>query len=160
MRTLLATKLVQIEADMLKDVVLGSKVALSLDCWSSVTRLSFMGIIASFIDRHWTLQEVLIGFEPIHTEHSSAELCGVLERVIQQHQLEGRIISITTDNASNNTTMMQDVEIMLNSIATSDNFISGKIQHIPCLAHVLQLGLQALLRRIRIVPSNQEILMN
>jgi hypothetical protein len=160
MRNLLTTKLSQVEANMLEDVVPGSKLALSLDCWSSVTRLSFMGVIASFIDRHWNMQEVLIGFEPIHTEHSGTELCTILERVIVQHHLDGRIVSITTDNASNNTTMMQEVEIMLESIAESDNFIGGKVQHIPCLAHVLQLALGALLGRIRIVPTNQEILMN
>ena len=106
------------------------------------------------------MQEVLISFKLIHTKHLGTELCIILKRVIIQHHLKGRIVLITTDNASNNTTMMQEVEVMLESIAESDNFISGKVQHIPCLAHVLQLALRALLRRIRIVLTNQEILMN
>ncbi|PQM43523.1 hypothetical protein VC83_09650 [Pseudogymnoascus destructans] len=138
---------------MLQDVVPGSKIALSLDCWSSVTRLSFMGVIASFIDCHWKMQEVLIGFEPIYTEHTGAELCGILEKVITRQHLEGRIISITTDNASNNTLMMRDVEIMLDSIADNEHFIGGKVQHIPCLAHVIQLAISALLGRIQITPQ-------
>jgi hypothetical protein len=106
------------------------------------------------------MQEVLIGFEPIYTEHTSAKLCGILEKVITRQHLEGRIISITTNNASNNTLMMRDVEIMLNSIADNEHFIRGKVQHIPCLAHVIQLALSALLSRIWITPTNQEILMN
>ncbi|PQM43548.1 hypothetical protein VC83_09675 [Pseudogymnoascus destructans] len=52
------------------------------------------------------------------------------------------------------------VEIMLDSIADNEHFIGGKVQHIPCLAHVIQLALSALLGRIRITPTNQEILMN
>ncbi|PQM43461.1 hypothetical protein VC83_09652 [Pseudogymnoascus destructans] len=129
---------------------------LLVKCYST----SFMGVIASFIDRHWKMQEVLIGFEPIYTDHTGAELCGILEKVITRQHLEGRIISITTDNASNNTSMMRDVEIMLDSIADNEHFIGGKVQHIPCLAHVIQLALSALLGRIRITPTNQEILMN
>ena len=153
-------KSVYIEETMLQDMVPESKCALSLDCWSSVTQLSFMGVICSFIDKFWTLQEVLIGFEPIHTSHSGEELCTILGKVIDKHQLHGRIVLITTNNASNNLTMMKAVDIMLSTLEEDgNNFIGSSVQHISCLAHVIQLALGALLGHIRIQPTNEQLQM-
>lgn len=130
-----------------------SKVALSLDCWSSSTRQSFLGIIVHYITKDWQLVEELIGFENLKDCHSGRNLAKVVNDLLHKFKLSGRITSITTDDASNNGTLLMEVNQYLEE-ALAKSFLDGNIQHIPCLSHVIQLGLKALLGKIRITPKN------
>ncbi|KAF9149510.1 hypothetical protein DFQ26_001924 [Actinomortierella ambigua] len=66
---------------------------------------------------------------------------GVAERM----GLQRKIAAITTDNASNVTKMMKCIEeYTINNPDTWSPF-DAKTQHIHCLAHVLNLGVQAML---------------
>jgi hypothetical protein len=73
-------------------------------------------------------------------------------RIFQEHGITDRVLSITTDNASNNNTMMQGVQEMVQSQALSDT----SVFRVPCIVHVLQLSLNALLGKIRANPANNE----
>jgi hypothetical protein len=158
MRTRLDQKRVVIEENMLSRVVPGSKIALSLDCWSSGTRVAFMGVIANYVDSKWNLIEELIGFEHLTDIHSGEALAIVVNNLLLRYQLTDRIISITTDNASNNGTMMGALNRSLVDALDKGLFLDGKIQHIPCLAHILQLAVQALLGKIRLRPTNETLI--
>jgi hypothetical protein len=63
-----------------------------------------------------------------------------------ENNLESRVFGLTTDNASNNKTLVDSL-----NQALSDSVI---ITQIPCLAHVIQLSLNQLLDRIKAVPLN------
>jgi hypothetical protein len=160
MRTRLGSRATEVEDRLLQDVVPGSKIAISLDGWSSTTRLSFMGIMAYYIDKDWVLREELIGFESLKDVHSGEVLARVVNKVFARYKLEGRIISITTDNAGSNYTMMSSINRCLADAFEKDYFLGGRIQHIPCLSHVIQLGLQALLGKIRLRPKNETFIRN
>ena len=56
-----------------------SKLSLAIDCWSSPTRLSFLGVTAYFIDSQWQYRESLIGFEHIGGVHSGVQLAYILK---------------------------------------------------------------------------------
>jgi hypothetical protein len=62
------------------------------------------------------------------------------------------VLSITIDNASNNNTMMQGIQDMVQSQVLSDT----SIFRVPCIVHVLQLSLKDLLGKIRANPVNKE----
>ena len=51
------------ENNALSRLPLEAKVVLSLDYWSSSTRLSFIGIIVHYISKDWELVKELVGFE-------------------------------------------------------------------------------------------------
>ena len=63
------------------------------------------------------------------------------------------VLSVTTDNATNNNTLMQSVQDHLQSQHSSDL----SIFRVPCIAHVIQLSLNELLGKLKAVPSNKEI---
>jgi hypothetical protein len=164
-RRRLDVSLTNAERQALNGLVPGSKCALALDNWSSPgIRHSFMAIIATFIDKDWNIQEALIGFEPLHGSHSGKELATVVKRVIESYHIEESVHSITTDNASNNSTLIQSmnelVEELQYRLNRDEGFFTGRIQHMPCFAHVLQLALKALLGSIRINPTNADIQLN
>jgi hypothetical protein len=105
-----------------------SKVALSLDCWSSSTRLSFMGIIAHYISKDWVLVEELIGFESLKEVHTGIALAKVVNDIISQFNLTCRVISITSDNASVNGTMVTEINKCLEDALKNHRFLDGTIQ--------------------------------
>jgi hypothetical protein len=158
--TTIRNKLLDRSAAIKKDLLEGlnddSKVSLALDCWSSPTRLAFMAITAYFIDENWTYREALIGFEHLETVHTGVELAAVLKKVINSFGLGGRILNITTDNASNNNTMIHDM--IVDKSFTDRQF--AECGHLPCMAHIVQLALSELLGKIRVKPSNEELQRN
>jgi hypothetical protein len=114
-----------------------------------------MGVMAYYIDKDWVLQEELIGFENLRSVHSGQALATVVNDLLTNLKLTGRVISITTDNASNNHTMIDEINSYLEDALENDRFLDGKIQHIPCLSHMLQLAVKALLGTIRLRPTNE-----
>jgi hypothetical protein len=158
-RNRLKAQMTHFEETALSQLVDGSKVAISLDCWSSSTRLCFMSIIAHYITKDWELIEELIGFESLKQVHSGKELAKIVNKVIATFDLTGRVISITTDNASNNGTMLDSINSYLEEAFDNDRFLGGKIQHIPCLAHVIQLALKELLGKLRLRPTNESLIL-
>lgn len=117
-----------------------------------------MGIMATFITEKWEYREALIGFEFLDGAHTGKELATIVQRVISQYRLDGRVHCITTDNASNNTTMMGTINEMVAEISLEPTkYHDGVIHHIPCFAHILQLAQKALLGSIRLSPTNSEL---
>lgn len=131
----------------------GSKLSIALDCWTSPFCQSFMAITGYFLDQDWNYCEVLLGFEPLHGSHSGAHLSETVIRILKKHGIENRVLSITTtDNASNNNTMMAGVQEIAKSPALSDT----PIFRIPCITHVIQLSLKELLGKMKANPVNTE----
>ena len=133
----------------------GTRVSLALDCWTSRNRQAYMAVTAYFIDTKWRYHEVLLAFEHTPGRHTGANLAGFLAKIIERNQLEGRVLAITTDNASNNESMYSDLHNTFDPERQSIVSNLATDEHIPCLAHVFQLALGALLGEIHIAPSNE-----
>jgi hypothetical protein len=98
----------------------GAKLSIALDCWTSPFRQAFMAITGYFIDLDWHYREILLGFEPLHGSHKGADLSVVLLDLLKNHQIEDRVLTMTTDNASNNTTLHDSIKEALDSLALPD----------------------------------------
>lgn len=147
-----------------------SRMSIALDCWTSPHQKPFMAITGYFIDSDWNYQEILLGFPPLQGDHSGKELARVVASTIRKFQLGSRILGITTDNASNNTTMFAELTQILKdelnnehssllSTAVDPNFaaVLRSAHHIPCLTHVIQLSVKAFLDELRITPKNDNV---
>lgn len=105
-----------------------------------------MAITGYFIDVNWVYREVLLGFKPLHGAHTSANLSSVLLQTLNNHGIQDRVFGLTTDNASNNKTLLDSLQQALSN--------DVNIIRIPCLTYVIQLSLNQLLDRIKAVPLN------
>lgn len=112
-----------------------------------------MAITGYFIDHNWDYCEVLLGFEPLYGSHTGENLSKTVTQILTEHGISDRVLSVTTDNATNNNTLMQSIQDHLQSQHSSD--IS--IFRVLCIAHVIQLSLNELLGKLKAVPSNKEI---
>jgi hypothetical protein len=68
-----------------------------------------------------------------------------------------RILALTSDNATNNKTLTKAINEALNAL-TAKLYSSPHttITRIPCLAHVIQLSVRALLDSLQLSPKNDE----
>ena len=132
-----------------------AKISIALDCWTSPFQQAFMAITGYFIDAEWVYREVLLGFKPLHSSHTGANLSAILMETLTEHGIKDRVFGITTDNASNNETLVKALQQSLqqepSASATGFNVI-----RVPCLAHVIQLSLNQLLHRLKARPKNEQ----
>lgn len=137
---------------MLSKLPEGSRLSIALDCWTSPFNQGFMAITGYFIDKDWNYCEVLLGFEHLHGTHTGSHLSETVLEILRGHGIIDRVLSVTTDNATNNNTMMASVQDTIQSLALSD----ASIFRVPCISHVIQLCLNQLLGKLKAVPVNSE----
>lgn len=96
----------------------------------------------------WHLVEIQLGFEQIPGDHSGANIANVLMGVLTRYEIDdGRLLGITTDNASSNyvtSACLQDALAIVGVIWPAAN------NHMPCMAHVIQLSLGAFMKELKI----------
>ena len=136
---------------LLQKLPTGSELSIALDCWTSPFRQAFMAVTGYFIDQDWNYREILLGFEPLHGTHTGINLGTVLFQLLQKHQIEGRVLTVTTDNASNNSTLVESIKDSLQALELPNQ---TPIIRIPCIAHVIQLSLKELLGQMDVNPKN------
>ncbi|CAB4376342.1 unnamed protein product [Rhizophagus irregularis] len=122
---------------LLKD--LPSKVSFTMDCWTSPSTKSFLSITAHFINKEWNLQNIIIDFIQTQDLHTGSNIKDAFLLGISNMSLESKIMGITTDNASNNSTFMTSL-----SIWAAENVVNfnKKEQHIRCFAHSINLSIK------------------
>ena len=83
----------------LKDV---DFISLTTDLWTSNQTISYMCVVAHFIDKDWKMQTRVICFIDLDPPHSGHVISDAIYECVTEWKIEKKIISITLDNASNN----------------------------------------------------------
>ena len=164
-----------------------TKVAIALDGWSALPiKSAFLAIKGYWIDKNWQWHEELLGFPVIQGGHSGINLAGIVREVLIPLGCYGKIAAVTTDNASNNSTLVREIARTANELAddTDGEFVHGapdestpidgvtvqqlvsaeesidedSLFRFPCLAHVVQLALGDLFGKLSIRPTNDEFI--
>ncbi|GJW26287.1 zinc finger BED domain-containing protein RICESLEEPER 2-like protein [Tanacetum coccineum] len=119
---------------------LNNKVNLTTDIWSAPHNLpgSYMCVTAHWIEPStWQMMKRVISFEEFSLVHSGTNLKYMLEKVFVTYGLKEKIMSITLDNASNNTSAMDKLKLKYNPP------MGGRFYHSRCVAHIINLVVQA-----------------
>ena len=72
--------------------------------------------------------------------------------LLQQYSIADRVLAITSDNASNNSTLLSNIQDLIQSLDLYDN---TPIIRVPYLAHIIQLSLKQLLSQMKANPKNE-----
>ena len=124
------------------------KISIAIDAWTSPNKLAILSIIGYFVTSDWRLAEIQLGFEQIQGEHNGENLAAVIMDVLHRYMIDdGRLLGITTDNASSNFTTSDSLQAALNLIGVK---WSAWNNHMPCMAHVIQLSLGAFMKELKI----------
>ncbi len=74
-------------------------------------------------------------------EHDGVSLSEAMIEVLEEFSVADRLLGVTADNASNNSTMLEKVETYYNERYPEAGF-SVAWNQVECMAHVLYLGAQ------------------
>ena len=143
-----------------------TKVALTTDIWtSSHNHTSYLGITMHYIDNNWDLKKCILDFIPIEGSHSSRLILDKIINLLQEFNLNNRIISLTTDNGSNMLACGRDLANELEIC-----FCNLSFSHKRCAAHIINLAVKAgmkhldtsimKLRRFVIKIRNSQVLLD
>jgi hypothetical protein len=142
--------------DKLKEILQKneSKISLSLDCWTNESMTSaFMAVNCYWIDKHFNLNECLLGFRKLSGSHTGVYLAEELLSLLDKFGIVDKLMCITTDHASNNKTMMERLQTRLEFRGLDWN--AGEM-HISCLNHVINLAVQDFLKSIKVINEEGE----
>lgn len=123
-------------------------IALTFDLWSDRRGSRGFGCVTGhYIDTDGHLVNLILNFERIEYPHDAPTIANFLSKTIQGNKLEGKVVSITTDNASNNILALTQLSDAFELEMLTHVNIS--LVHYKCAAHVLNLGVQAALNDLK-----------
>lgn len=74
--------------------------------------------------------------------------------ILDRFDLKSKLFCITTDNATNNDTLTGALNVRLEDEDTIQ--FDPSEQHIPCLAHILNLAVQSFLRNLKVLDDDTD----
>ncbi|KAF5314033.1 hypothetical protein D9611_006951 [Ephemerocybe angulata] len=100
------------------DAVKG-KVSLTCDAWQASNRDAYFAVTRHWVEEdkkgQWSLQSALLGFTQMNTAHNGVRLGRALHRIVKRVGIAHKVGAVTCDNASNNTTMLEHFEMVINA---------------------------------------------
>ena len=127
---------------------LNSKYSITCDVWTSKNQLSFFGFTIHYIDDDWKVVEHLLAFKYLESEHDGLSLSKAMIEVLENYGIADRLLGVTCDNASNNSTMLAEIEKYY-SVKYPDCGFSVSWNQVECMAHVINLGAQEILKNFK-----------
>jgi hypothetical protein len=128
------------------------KISTTCDAWQASNGDAYFAVTGHWIEETspgiWTLKSALLGFTQMNTTHSGILLGRALFKILRRYNIVHRIGWVTCDNASNNNTMLEHLEKLINSHKSHTGMKKWlhRDYHIRCLAHIINLATQAVLK--------------
>jgi len=96
--------------------------------WTGRNRLGFLGVTCSFLDKNFTIHEIILTIEHIRYPHNAQNISDALFIILDEWDLRNITNVIVTDNGAN---MKKAIKEM--------NEITSNIKWQPYVTHTLQL---------------------
>lgn len=126
--------------------------SLTSDLWTSNQTVGYMTITAHFVDPEWKLQKRVINFCHIPPPHTGVMISDSIFTCLNSWGIENKISTITLDNATSNDSAARHLK---DSFSLKGNLhFGGKIFHVRCCAHILNIMVQDGLDMIEDVTAN------
>ena len=77
-------------------------ISLTSDLWTSNQTLSYMALVAHYIDADWVMQCRVLNFIELDPPHSGVIIAQAVMECLSEWKIEDKVISLTLDNASSN----------------------------------------------------------
>ena len=141
----------ELEKKKLKSM-LGSvnRVSLTAKFWKFGQKVGYMCLTCHFVDFSWKLQMRIIKFCDVSPPHSGVVIFYTIFKFLLDWGLKNKVYTITLDNANNIDAAVR----ILKDVIKRKLILGGKIFHVCCCAHVINLLVQDGLSEIETVIEN------
>lgn len=136
-------------ADMITSALVNAEgVSLTFDIWSVRKGARGFGCItAHYINSYGILVNVILNFKRMKYPHDAQTICDFISKTITANKLQGKVVAITTDNASNNISAMKKLTQAINLSPLES--VNLKFVHYKCVAHVFDLGVRQAMKSLK-----------
>lgn len=126
-----------------------SRYSLTLDEWKSGNNNDYLAITIHFLNKDFKVEKYLIGFEYLNdsTAYTGEELYKYVDSVLKEYDIRNKVLSITRDNASPITTLIEEVQKQYKA-----KFNTTVIDN-RCVLHIINLVTNAFLKYLFFIPD-------
>ncbi|XP_027082542.2 zinc finger BED domain-containing protein RICESLEEPER 2-like [Coffea arabica] len=136
-----------LEKRRLRNILKGAnRVSITTDLWKSGQKIQYMVVTGHFVDSDWVLQKRVLNFCNVPPPHTGVIIADALSKCFLEWGIENKVSTITVDNASYNDVCIRRVKEDFSLRKRLS--IGGKIFHVRCCAHILNLLVQDGLNQI------------
>lgn len=114
----------------------GQRICLSTDSWTSIQNVSYMCVMAHFIDKDWKLHKRIFNFCVV-TSHKGEAIGRAVETCLIEWGIE-KLCTLTVDNATANDVAIEYLKKRL-SRKSGTFILGGEFFQVRCSAHILNL---------------------
>lgn len=138
-------------------------VSFSLDVWKAPNGKYILAVICHWTTEDFDDRQFVLHFGHLKGSHTGENMAKVIHEVLENFDLEQKLVGICGDNASNNSTLCRHLHKLLKqkfvdsvdklSLPGNENrklmFFKGNESFIRCLAHVLNLIAKSMLKVLK-----------
>ncbi|XP_058758057.1 zinc finger BED domain-containing protein RICESLEEPER 1-like [Vicia villosa] len=134
---------------MKKSMYLINKISLTTELWwCGEQMICYMTVTSYFFDSKWQFNKRVLSFKNVPPPHSCEVLCRELIKVLDDGGIRDKVVSISIDNASANDNCI--VRLKRDYSGRRNLPLNGKMFHVRCCAHILNLLVQDGLDMIKV----------
>ncbi|KAG8364709.1 hypothetical protein BUALT_Bualt18G0026800 [Buddleja alternifolia] len=125
-----------------------NKMSITTDCWKSKNKkIEYLVITGHWIDQNWRLQKRVLNFVEVPPPRRGVDIANVIWRCLEDWGIEGKIHTVSVDNASANDSAIENLKVFIRS--KKKLLCDGSLFHVRCCAHILNLVAQDGLSEIK-----------
>ena len=111
------------------------KFAITTDTWTACTNFGYLAITLHWINDDRNMSQILLDMVPLHERHTGKYIAEKILETVAYYNIGTRILSVTTDNASN-----MDVFAHTFCETLRTEYGNFDFERVRCAAHVLNLA--------------------
>ena len=129
-----------------------NRVSITTDMWTSVQNIHYMVVTCHFVDSNFKLHKFILSFVDVPPPYSGINIFDSLFKCLTEWNIETKVATLTVDNAKNNDVVARNMRQNLNLQKKLP--LDGKLFHVRCCAHILNLLVQDGLSEIEDIIYN------
>jgi hypothetical protein len=129
------------------------KIFLTTDLWKSQNqKIEYMVLTGHFIDADWVLQKRILSFVHVPPPRRGVDIADAIFKCLKEWGIENKIFSVSVDNAHYNDRCLKELKVLFSRHRKL--VLNGKLLHVRCCAHILNLLVQDGIGRIEEIVEN------
>ncbi|KAK9048091.1 hypothetical protein SSX86_032946 [Deinandra increscens subsp. villosa] len=129
-----------------------NRVSITTDMWTSIQNIHYVVVTCHFVDAEFKLHKYILSFVDVPPPYSGVHIYDCLFKCLKEWNIETKVATLTVDNATTNDVVARSLKESLD--LECKLAIDGKLFHVRCYAHILNLLVQDGLLQIKDVIHN------
>ncbi|XP_024990516.1 zinc finger BED domain-containing protein RICESLEEPER 1-like [Cynara cardunculus var. scolymus] len=135
-----------------KMLIVVNRVSTTTDMWTSVQNIHYMVVTCHFVDSDFKLNKCILSFVDVPPPYYGLCIHDSLFKCLKEWNIETKVATLTVVNATTNdvvATMLMEIMNLQKKLV-----VGGKLFHVRCCAHILNLLVQDGLSEIKDIIHN------